>query len=440
MSKVKIAYENILDGLSSYVFTTGTENGDNPFANAYDNFLFDYMRLAASASAYQIDSTLSASASADCFALYRTDLATAGGTIQLKYWDGAAYVNAFENLAKRSEKLNTSPWTVTRLTVTEASYTLPNEVVLSKLTESADNNTHFTSQSATIAISTAYYASVFVKKGSASRNIGIQVTTSGGTGVTYGVSINPDTGVLTAGVGVTAFTSVTATLVKGEADAWLILASFPAGNNTSAAVAIAPYSSVSNISYAGDGASYVYAGGVQLTSKAGQSYLLTNNLSTTGLAVRNTRPALVTFPSVSSNKWRLQIDNNNVACYFADIRFGDLMTTEYGLYMGFTPPELARETEFIDNKSDRGLPLGRSVKARGASTKCNFEFMSDAYMRATWLPFVRHAELKPFYMAWNYTDYPHEVAFLQTDGAIDKPTHTQYGRMGVTLSVAGFIE
>ena len=441
MSKVKIGYKNLLDYLTTVTFTTGSEDGDHPFANVYDNLLFDYMRLAAAASAYQIDIELDAARSADYFGAYYNNLAAAGATIQLLYWDGSAFVPAFQNLIRNSEKLNTSPWSVVRATVAEGAYTLPNEVELSKITEDNSNNTHYTGQSSiTIAQNTTYYATFFVKKGSASRNIGIQAVTSGGTGVTYGVSINPDTGVLTAGVGATAFASVSATLVKGEADAWIITASFPSGNNTTLAAVVAPYSAAGNISYAGDAASFVYAGGVQITSRQNQSYVHTLASTTQGLAPRNSRPVFISFPSVSSDEWRLQIDNNNTDVTMADIKFGEQITTEYGLYMGFPAPELAREVEYDDNKSDGGLMLGRSIRSLGFKTTCNFEFMSDAWLRSTWKPFVVHAEKYPFYFAWNFTDYPHEIAFANTDGKIGKPTPAQYGRQQVNLNIVGYIE
>jgi hypothetical protein len=39
-------------------------------------------------------------------------------------------------------------------------------------------------------------------------------------------------------------------------------------------------------------------------------------------------------------------------------------------------------------------------------------------MRSSWLPFVRHAETKPFFFVPNVVTYPLEAVFAMTDGEI----------------------
>ena len=255
MSKLKIGYKTLLDDIASYVFTTGTEDADNPFANAYDNLLFDSMALDASATPYDIDITLNASASADYFSFYKTNLAAVGGSIQLKYWDGAAYVDA-----------------------------------------------------------------------------------SG--------TISPT----------------------------------------------------------------------------------------------DTTPALTEFTTQSSDKWRLVIDNNNTDVTISDIKFGDIITTEFGVYIGFSVPILAREIQYTNNVSNKGLPLGRSIVNKGFKDMLNIEFMTDSFARSTWLPFIKHAERFPFYLAWNITDYSDEIAYATNDGPIPKPRQTHPGRMAANVKLTGFTE
>jgi len=154
----------------------------------------------------------------------------------------------------------------------------------------------------------------------------------------------------------------------------------------------------------------------------------------------DTVPNMQVFTSQSSAQWKLIIDNNNVDVTIADIKFGDVMTTAYGVYGAFTPPSLGRLIEYEDNKSDTGLLLGRSIKNKGFSSVLNIEFMADAYARSDWLPFIKHAELYPFYVAWNYTDYPLEVAYSVTNGKIGSPKHNNPGLMAVNLKITGYIE
>jgi len=253
MSKLKIGYENLLDNVSSYSFSAGSEDSDNPFANVYDNLLFDHMTLAASGTPYQIDITLDTSRTADYIGFYKTNLAAAGGTLKLQYWTGSAWADASS-------------------------------------------------------------------------------------------TITPT----------------------------------------------------------------------------------------------DTTPQFQTFTSRSSNQWKLIIDNNNTEVTISDIKFGEVMTTDYGVYIGFSVPSLAREVDYT--VSDRGLPLGRSIRRKGFSTALNIEFTTDANMRSVWLPFIKHAERFPFYLAWNFTDYSSEIAYTVSDGPIGKPIHTHPGRQGVNMSISGFTE
>jgi hypothetical protein len=255
MSKLKIGYENLLDYTSSYSFDVGSEDADNPFENVYDNFLFDFMTLAASATPYEISVTLDTARSADYISFYKTNLSAAGGSIKLQYWDGAAWEDASS-------------------------------------------------------------------------------------------TITPST----------------------------------------------------------------------------------------------TAPVMSIFTTHSASQWKLIIDNNNEDVTIADLKFGEVMTTEHGVYIGATPLTLARDVEYTESKSDTGLHLGRSIRNQGVSTTLDIEFMTDSFLRDSWLPFIQHAEALPFYLAWNYEDYPAEVAYSVTDGAIKKPRHTHAGLLSVNLGITGYIE
>lgn len=255
MSKLKIAYNNILDSLDSYTFAVGTEDSDNTFFNTYDNLLFDSMKLAASATPYEIEITLTSSLAADYIAFYKTELSTAGGSIKLQYWTGSAWADA-----------------------------------------------------------------------------------------------------------------------------------------------------------------------------------------STTISPTDTRPILKTFSSQTSDQWKLIIDNNNTEVNITDIKIGELTTTEHGVYIGFTVPDFGRDVEYIESTSDTGLPLGRSLRRTGVSTTLNLEFITDTWARSTWLPFVKHAERLPFYVAWNITDYADEIMYAVTDGAIGKPKQTHPQLMSTNLKIKGFVE
>lgn len=184
--------------------------------------------------------------------------------------------------------------------------------------------------------------------------------------------------------------------------------------------------------------------GTDLGSLSGTIKLQYHNGATyvdafTAQGVFGTEPFIKFFDSKTSDKWRVVITSTGVFA-IASIAFGEYIALEHGLHVGFTEPKLARETETIGNISDGGVFLGRSIISKGFRTRMNIEFMSETFTRDKWLPFVRHAEKKPFYLAWDYDRYPNEAAFCWTDGDISKLNRTQKRLFSTNFKIMGLIE
>lgn len=92
----RLLYDNLFDVATSVV--ASSEDVDFPVENAYDWLMSDFFKPA-SGGAYTITSTFSNVKTANCMALYNHDLHTNSGTIQLQYWDGAAWQNATDAIA-----------------------------------------------------------------------------------------------------------------------------------------------------------------------------------------------------------------------------------------------------------------------------------------------------------------------------------------------------
>lgn len=421
MSKLKIGYENLLDNTSTYSFTTGTEDGNNPFANAYDNHLYDYMNLAASASAYQIDSTLDATYSADYFAFYKTNLAAAGGTIKLQRYNGASYEDVFTNLLTYSEDITQSDWTKTNVAVDTATtkFTPDSRGYAPILNATGAGGS--LRQTEDVTSGDTYYFKGWVAFGGAT-SIRVRLSNGGDLFLSFN-----STG---TELSFSSQTSVDSYTITKVGNGWFYVEMVSTASSTATAtVRLYP----DNLGTAG-----TYFWGWML-SDINNSYVRTEGTSG-AYAPADTTPVFVSFPTASASQWRLEIDNNNTAVTIADIKFGEQISTEFGQYIGFSTPILSREIEYTNNTSDRGLPLGRSIVKKGFNTVLDVEFMTDTFARETWLPFVKHAEKNPFYLAWNFTDYNSEIAYCVTDGAIGKGTQSNYGRMATNMSVTGFTE
>ncbi|WP_322884177.1 hypothetical protein U8C35_06500 [Sinorhizobium medicae] len=150
-------------------------------------------------------------------------------------------------------------------------------------------------------------------------------------------------------------------------------------------------------------------------------------------------PRLITFTSQSATLWRVVITCTSVFS-IAVISFGSKLQLERGLYIGGTPPQFGRATQLIDSTSDGGEFLGRSVIANGVRSTLELNQASDAWMRSYWLTFIRHAELKPFFILPDPTNYPAECVFTMTDGDIPAPIQSGYGFMTASIPVRGMVE
>ena len=196
---------------------------------------------------------------------------------------------------------------------------------------------------------------------------------------------------------------------------------------------------------AADGANYFAFYGTDLAANGGTIKLQYHDGSnyvdaTSTITVSGTAPYMAFFDTKVATLWRVVINSTPISS-IASISFGEYMALERGLWMGFTEPLLSRNTETIGNVSDGGVFLGRSIISRGFSTRANIEFMSNSFARNEWEQFVRHAEKKPFYFAWNINDYPNEAAFCWTpNGDIKPPRRTHKRLMAVDLNIEGLIE
>lgn len=150
-------------------------------------------------------------------------------------------------------------------------------------------------------------------------------------------------------------------------------------------------------------------------------------------------PRFISFTAQSSTQWRVVITATSIFS-IACISFGTQLALEYGMYLNWTPPVLARDTKVINSQSDSGNFLGRSIISTGIKSSIILQGASDAWVRASWMPFVRHAEQKPFFFIPNITAYPLEAVFCWVEGQVPVPAHTNYGFMGVTVPIKGMIE
>lgn len=145
-------------------------------------------------------------------------------------------------------------------------------------------------------------------------------------------------------------------------------------------------------------------------------------------------PFYENFEAIESTYWRVLMDSIDPS-KIAVLAFGTDLEMERGQWIGVTPPDLGRDTDLTTIVSDAGAFLGRSVIRNLWRTKIDLDFLSFGWVYEKWLPFMKHAELKPFFYKWNPSDYPNTTAFswVEKRGDIEKPSISKRAMMSAGI-------
>lgn len=146
----------------------------------------------------------------------------------------------------------------------------------------------------------------------------------------------------------------------------------------------------------------------------------------------------VTDTPVTSNLWRLKIDNNvsfeTNTFEIGNVFIGNALQLYSGPETGFTPPNLAHEDKFISNQSDSGEFLGRSRIRKAARTGFNISTVDADWVRDNYEPFLDAVQSQPFYFAWDAENRVNETAFCYLERPPAKPKYTSNRHMSIGLN------
>lgn len=123
---------------------------------------------------------------------------------------------------------------------------------------------------------------------------------------------------------------------------------------------------------------------------------------------------------------------------------GKLLVSQRKLQVSFTPITLGRKTEALNGRSENGKFLGRIITSAWVETAANIAFLTPAWYRTYFRPFVLSAQQNPFFFAWAPVSFPDEVGYAWlTNDAIPAITHsgkaTEAQFMAITLQMQGVI-
>lgn len=125
------------------------------------------------------------------------------------------------------------------------------------------------------------------------------------------------------------------------------------------------------------------------------------------------------FTSASYRYWRIRI-TGTTAPTLSICALGVGLEFPSGLPYGFAP--IDRKTFGQSNISEQGMPLGKAVLFEQWVQTLKFEYLSSAWLRATFLPAWKvHLRSKPFLFAWDLTNYPDDIYLVQAGDSIKIP-------------------
>jgi hypothetical protein len=144
------------------------------------------------------------------------------------------------------------------------------------------------------------------------------------------------------------------------------------------------------------------------------------------------------FSDISASHWRLEV-TSTPASVIGVVSFGAAYLPYYGMLEGFSPTKLARDVEIYAHQSEEGLSLGRSILRRNTKNSITFNNMHISDVYNYWLPFIKHAEKKPFFFVWLYEDYPADVGLVETMEKIQPPKFSSHEYFTCQLDMIGLL-
>lgn len=130
---------------------------------------------------------------------------------------------------------------------------------------------------------------------------------------------------------------------------------------------------------------------------------------------------IIQFASVSDTKWRVEV-TSTPASKIGVAFIGSALSLPYP-QVGFAPP-LVPGTAVITNRAVGGALLGVAGNPTASDLHISIELQTPAWIRANWVPFMRHAARRAFIFAWDETALT-EAWWCWSEEPLPNATYTQ---------------
>jgi hypothetical protein len=108
---------------------------------------------------------------------------------------------------------------------------------------------------------------------------------------------------------------------------------------------------------------------------------------------------------------------------------------ETGQWVGVNPTELTQGVVAENVISVNGSIIARNVRRVEATGNIALTYVTEAWVRAVWEPFAKHATRYPFWFRWAPVQYPTAVAFAAATEIVAPKNSMPVPRMEVSMPI-----
>ncbi len=144
--------------------------------------------------------------------------------------------------------------------------------------------------------------------------------------------------------------------------------------------------------------------------------------------------------TVMADFFRLSIVGATGNPIIANLFFGESLLVFGSPETGWVPPSVAFEDKFINNVSETGNFVGRSLIRKAMQTQFSISVVEANWVFANWEPLLQAVQAHPFYFSWDSANFPTDVAYCWTEGRIGKPAFSAPNHMTISLNFRAIVD
>ncbi|RDH86365.1 MAG: hypothetical protein DIZ78_09350 [endosymbiont of Escarpia spicata] len=135
------------------------------------------------------------------------------------------------------------------------------------------------------------------------------------------------------------------------------------------------------------------------------------------------------FDAIQADYWRVSVTSTGYPS-MGVLSFGAVHVLPVGMRTGFKPPHLNRNSEYLNNVSEGGQFLGRSLLRSGNDGVIDLSFLKADWVQMAWPALAAVLETRPFFFCWDYDR--HSINLLSYSEEIDNAAWIDIGTPVIT--------